>query len=451
MSNGSAQRAVVLGGSIAGLLAARVLADVHGEVLVVDRDRFTGPGVRQSVPQGRHAHGLLARGQQAVEELFPGLTDELRGAGVPVGDVSARMRWYVDGHRLRPGPTGLLIIGAARPVLEHHVRARVAALPNVTFVEGHDIAGLAATADGSRVTGVHVQERVAGSEPRRLDAALVVDATGRGSRAPKWLRDLGYPEVPEERVKVDLAYTSRRYRLRTNPFTEEQSINVIATPGHPRGAFFHTLGGGECLLSLTGLLGDHPPTDPGEFLAYAKSLPVPDIHDAIADAEPLTDPVCFRFPASTRRHYEQLSRVPDGFLVVGDAFCVFNPVYGQGMTVATLQAQTLRRHLGRGHAPRPAEFFADAARVVDAPWEIAAGGDLAFPGVTGRRTVKTNIGNAYVSRVQSAATLDAEVTNAFMRVAGLIDPPQALMRPRLALRVLRGARRAARDDDQLAA
>ncbi|WP_290061214.1 FAD-dependent oxidoreductase [Amycolatopsis solani] len=449
MSNGSAERAVVLGGSISGLLTARVLADAYGEVLVGDRDRFTGPGVRQSVPQGRHAHGLLARGQQAVEELFPGLTGELRAAGVPVGDVSARMRWYVDGHRLRPGPTGLLIIGAARPVLEHHVRARVAALPNVRFVEGHDITGLAATPDGNRVTGVHVQERAEGSTPRRLDAALVVDATGRGSRAPKWLRDLGYPEVPEERVKVDLAYTSRRYRLRTNPFTDEQSINVIATPGHPRGAFFHTLGGDECLLSLTGLLGDHPPTDPEGFVAYAKSLPVPDIHEAIADAEPLTEPVCFRFPASTRRHYERLTRFPEGFLVVGDAFCVFNPVYGQGMTAAALQARTLRQHLGG--TLRPAEFFADAARVVDAPWEIAAGGDLAFPGVTGRRSVKTHIGNAYVSRVQSAATRDAEVTNAFMRVAGLIDPPQALMRPRLALRVLRGARRAARGDDQLAA
>ncbi|RSD16833.1 FAD-dependent oxidoreductase [Amycolatopsis eburnea] len=449
MSNGSAERAVVLGGSIAGLFTARVLAEVYGEVVVVDRDRFTGPGVRQSVPQGRHAHGLLARGQQAAEELFPGLTGELREAGVAVGDVSARMRWYVDGHRLRPGPTGLLIIGAARPVLEHHVRARVAALPNVRFLTGHDIAGLAATADGSRVTGVHVQERTGGSTPRRLDAALVVDATGRGSRAPKWLSALGYPDVPVERVKVDLAYTSRRYRLRTNPFTDEQSINVIATPGHPRGAFFHTLGGDECLLSLTGLLGDHPPTDPEGFLAYAKSLPVPDVHDAIADAEPLTEPVCFRFPASTRRHYELLPRVPDGFLVVGDAFCVFNPVYGQGMTAAALQARTLRQHLGG--TLRPARFFADAARVIDAPWEIAAGGDLAFPGVTGRRSVKTHLGNAYVARVQSAATRDAEVTNAFMRVAGLIDPPQALMRPRLALRVLRGARRAARDDDQLAA
>ncbi|NBH06417.1 FAD-binding monooxygenase, partial [Amycolatopsis sp. SID8362] len=338
---------------------------------------------------------------------------------------------------------------AARPVLEHHVRARVAALPNVEFLAGHDIAGLAATADGSRVTGVHVQERAGGSTPRRLDADLVVDATGRGSRAPKWLSALGYPEVPVERVKVDLAYTSRRYRLRANPFTDEQSINVIATPGHPRGAFFHTLGGDECLLSLTGLLGDHPPTDPEGFLAYAKSLPVPDVHDAIADAEPLTEPVCFRFPASTRRHYELLPRVPDGFLVVGDAFCVFNPVYGQGMTAAALQARTLRRHLGG--TLRPAAFFADAARVIDAPWEIAAGGDLAFPGVTGRRSVKTHLGNAYVARVQSAATRDAEVTNAFMRVAGLIDPPQALMRPRLALRVLRGARRAARDDDQLAA
>jgi 2-polyprenyl-6-methoxyphenol hydroxylase-like FAD-dependent oxidoreductase len=336
-------------------------------------------------------------------------------------------------------------------VLEHHVRARVGELPNVEFVQGHDIVGLVATADGSRVTGVHVRERVAGSTQRRLDADLVVDATGRGSRAPTWLRALGYPEVPEERVKVDLAYTSRRYRLRTNPFVNEQSINVIATPSHPRGAFFHTLGGDEALLSLTGLLGDHPPTDPEEFLAYAKSLPVPDVYDAVVDAEPLTAPVSFRFPASSRRRYECLSRYPDGFLVIGDALCVFNPVYGQGMTVAALQARTLLGYLELGRAPRPKEFFADAARVVDAPWEIAAGGDLAFPGVTGRRTVKTHIGNAYVSRVQTAATLDAEVTNAFMRVAGLIDPPQALMRPRVALRVLRGSRRASRDDDQLAA
>lgn len=451
MSAGDLARAVVLGGSITGLLAARVLADAYGEVLVVDRDQFTGPGVRQSVPQGAHAHGLLARGQQAVEELFPGLTDELRGAGVRVGDVSERMRWYVNGNQLAQGPTGLLIIGAARPLLEHHVRARVSELPNVTFVQGHDIVGLVTTDDGSRVTGARVQERVAGSTQRRLDADLVVDATGRGSRTPKWLSTLGYPEVPEERVKVDLAYTSRRYRLRTNPFVHDQSINVVATPSHPRGAFFHTLGGDEALLSLTGLLGDHPPTDPEEFLTYAKSLPIPDIYENVVEAEPLTAPVSFRFPASTRRHYERLSRFPDGLLVMGDAQCVFNPVYGQGMTVAVLQAQLLRTHLASGRAPQPLEFFADAARVVDAPWEIAAGGDLAFPGVTGRRTVKTNIGNAYVSRVQSAATLDAEVTNAFMRVAGLIDPPQALMRPRLAIRVLRGARRASRDDDQLAA
>jgi hypothetical protein len=278
--------------------------------------------------------------------------------------------------------------------------------------------------------------RVHGDADEDIPADLVVDATGRGSRAPAWLAGWGYPRVDEERIKINLTYTTRYYQLSHDPFDGDQSINPVASPAHPRGAFFTLLPGNRAQLSLTGVLGDQPPTDPAGFLAYVRSLPVPDIYDAIRDAEPLGDPVTHRFPASLRRRYELLPDFPDRLLVMGDAVCSFNPVYGQGMTVAAMEAMTLREQLRLG-PPQPRRFFADIARIIDVPWDIAAGGDLAFPEVAGRRTAKVRLGNAYMARVQRAMTRDPRVTTAFMRVAGLLDPPQALMRPGMLLRVLR--------------
>lgn len=439
MSDHIGDCAVVLGGSMAGILAARVLAESYREVIVVDRDQVLG--VRESrrgAPHTVHAHGLHARGHLILEELFPDLTDELREAGVPTGDLG-EMRWYFNARRLQPARTGLISVTAPRPVLEAHVRARVAALSNVTFLEGYDILGLIATPDRACVVGVRVQQRAQGSVAEVLDADVVVDATGRGSRTPVWLEELGYHRPEEERVKVGLAYTTRHYRTRPEWFDGVQSINPVASPGHPRGAFFGQVGRDLCILSLTGVLGDYPPTDPDGFLEFVRSLPVPDVYEAVRDAEALDDAVSFRFPASVRRRYERLSTFPDGLLVIGDALCSFNPVYGQGMSVAALQAMTLREHLRLGTRVQSARFLTDVARVIDTPWDISAGGDLDFPGVEGRRTLKVLMGNAYMSRLQYAATKDAAVTDAFMRVAGLMDPPQALMRPAMLARVLRHA------------
>jgi hypothetical protein len=220
-----------------------------------------------------------------------------------------------------------------------------------------------------------------------------------------------------------------------------QSINPVASPAHPRGAFFGQVGKDLCILSLTGILGDYPPTGMDAFLDFVRSLPVPDVYDAVRDAEPLDAPVSFRFPASVRRRYEKLTRFPDRLLVMGDAVCSFNPVYGQGMSVAAIEARTLREHLKLGGPPQPGRFLVDVSRVIDVPWEISAGGDLDFPGVEGRRTMKVRVGNAYIARLQYAATKDARVTDGYMRVAGLIDPPQALIRPGMMLRVLRHAMR----------
>jgi 2-polyprenyl-6-methoxyphenol hydroxylase-like FAD-dependent oxidoreductase len=439
MNENDGPRALVLGGGMAGLLAARVLSDSYPDVLIVDRDQLAGvTGPRRGVPHGRHAHALLARGQQILEELFPDLMDGLSAAGVPAGDLARDLRWYFNGQRLQPGSTGLLSVSATRPVLEAAIRERVAALPGVRFTEGTDILGLA-TASDTRVTGARL--RYGDGTEETVTADLVIDATGRGSRTSAWLEEMGYARPEEDRVKIGLAYTTRHFRLRTDPYGSDLSINPVASPANPRGGFFPKLPGDKSMCSLTGILGDHPPRDSEGFLAFARSLPVPDIYDAIKDAEPLDDAVTFGFPASVRKRYERLTRFPDGLLVIGDGVCSFNPVYGQGMTVAAIEAITLRKHLRAGRRPAALEFFKDISRVIDAPWDISASADLSFPEVEGRRTLKVRIGNAYIAKLQAGATHDGELTAAFMRTAGLVDPPQALMRPSVILRVLRQSRK----------
>jgi 2-polyprenyl-6-methoxyphenol hydroxylase-like FAD-dependent oxidoreductase len=433
------ERAVVLGASMAGLLAAKVLSDSYGQVTVIDRDELPEASThRRGVPHGRHIHGLLARGQQALEELFPGLTGELVAHGVPAGDMQADTRLFFSGHRLRQAPAGLVVLCASRPVLEGRVRARVRALPNVRLVDRCDVVGLATTPDRRRVTGARLLRRADGSAEEALGADLVVDATGRGARTPAWLEALGYPRPEREQVRVGLGYASRIYRLPPDALGGDLAVLHAATPRHPRAGALQVLEGDRWMVTLAGILGDHPPTDPVGFLDFARSLRFPDIYQAVRDAEPLDDPVAFRFPASVRHRYEKLDRFPGGLLVMGDAVASFNPIYGQGMSVAALEALALRRHLEHGTAPRPRNWFRELARVVDVPWDIAAGGDLVFPGVQGRRTAKVRLVNAYLARLHAAAAHDADLAGAFLRVAGLVAPPGSLLRPGVAARVLRG-------------
>jgi 2-polyprenyl-6-methoxyphenol hydroxylase-like FAD-dependent oxidoreductase len=434
-------RAVVLGASMAGLLAARVLADAYAQVTVIDRDELPDtPMHRRGVPHGRHIHVLLARGQQALEELLPGLTAEVVAHGVPAGDLLADARLYFSGHRLQPAHAGLIVLCAGRPLLEGQVRARVRALPNLRFLDRCDVVGLATTPDGRRVTGARVLRRADGSAEELLGADLVVDATGRGSRSPAWLEALGYRRPAKQQVRIGLGYATRTYRLPADALGGDLAVLQAATPQHPRAGALQVLEGDRWMLTLAGILGDHPPTDPDGFLDFARSLRFPDIYETVRNAEPLDDPVAFRFPASVRHRYERLDCFPAGFLVVGDAVASFNPIYGQGMSVAALEALALRRHLKQGVQPHPRCLFRDLARVVDAPWEMAAGGDLAFPGVQGRRTLKTRLVGAYLARFHAAAAHDATLACAFVQVAGLVAPPRSLLRPGVALRVLRASR-----------
>jgi hypothetical protein len=267
----------------------------------------------------------------------------------------------------------------------------------------------------------------------------VVDATGRGSRTPVWLDALGHAPPERQQVRIGLGYATRTYRLPPDTLGGDLAVLNAATPEHPRAGALQALEGDRWMLTLAGILGDHPPADPDGFLEFARSLRFPDIYQAIRDAEPLDDPVPFRFPASVRHRYERLDRFPDGLLVMGDAVCSFNPIYGQGMSVAAVEALVLRRQLERGIEPQPRRFFRDIARVVDVPWDIAVGGDLVFPGVKGRRTAKVRLVSAYLARLHAAAGHDAGLASAFVRVAGLVARPESLLHPGIALRVLRAS------------
>ncbi len=438
------ERAVVLGGSMAGLLAARALADHYGEVLIVERDALpAGAEHRRGVPQSRHAHGLLARGQQVLEELFPGLTEELVGLGAPRGDMLGSVRTYFSGHRLRSAPAGVVVLQASRPLLEATIRARVRALPSVRVAEGTDVVGLVASTDGSRIMGARVRRRD-GTGSEVIDAELVVDATGRGSRTPARVLALGFPEPPVDSVAVDLAYATRIYAHTAGLLGEDLSIIHGPTHNNPRGAAVIRIEHDRLLVTLYGIRGDHPPADPAGFETFAEGLSFPDVRDVLRRAEPVDDPVRFRHPASIRHRYEAVRHWPLGLLVVGDAVCSFNPIYGQGMSVAALQALVLRHHLMLGRAPEPEKFFREIGRIVDVPWNMSTGSDLSFDGVQGRRTLQMRLLNRYVARLHAQAEHDADLGRTFIRVAGLVDPPRSLLAPRVAARVLVPERRRVR-------
>ena len=443
---GPRDHAFVVGASIGGLMAARVLSEGYAAVTVVERDVLgTDAAPRRGVPQGRHVHGLLSRGREVLEELFPGLTAELLALGVPCKDLQSEFRWVNDGRLMARAPSGLIGLGASRPLLESRIRARVRSLPGVTLLDGCDATGLATSARGDRVTGLRVLDRAADSAERVVPADLVVDATGRGSRGPQWLAALGYPAPPVDRVEIGLAYASRLYRRVPG---EGVGAAVVATASCLRGGAMVAQEGDTWIVSFGGFLGDAPPVDHDGYTAYAATLPSPVIHELIRDAMPLSDPLRYRFPASTRRRYERLGRVPDGYLAFGDAISSFDPVYGQGMTVAALEALELRRVLADGDRDLARRFFRAVAAVVDVPWDIAVGSDLRFPGVEGPRTAKVRAVNAYLGRLHVAAERDPEVGRAFLRVVNMVDRPERLLAPSVLARVLRGGRRSTPSEDR---
>jgi 2-polyprenyl-6-methoxyphenol hydroxylase-like FAD-dependent oxidoreductase len=429
--------AVVVGASFAGLLAARVLSDAYERVTVVERDMLPNrPEKRRGVPQGRHAHMLLPRGAQILDELFPGLLNDLAAGGAPVIRDLGELRFSPAGHRLHleGHSPELVAYQASRPFLERHVLARVRALPTVEVVDRCEVLWLVTTAAQDRVTGIRILHGTVGAE-ETLDADLVLDATGRGGRAAAWLAAVGYDRPPQEQLTIHLKYATRHLRLRPGALPGHKFVAVGAEPGRPTGLVLFAEEQDRWVLTLIGYDSHHPPVDPEGFLAFVQTTAPPDVLAAIRDAEPLDDIVAYRFPANLRHHYERVRRFPTGLLVFGDALCSTNPAYALGMSVAALQAAALQDTLAGGDRDLARRFFRAAAKPINMAWQLTVGSDLALPQVQGPRPLLVRVINAYIERVLTTAERDRVVAEQFLRVAALQDPVTRLFRPSTARRV----------------
>jgi 2-polyprenyl-6-methoxyphenol hydroxylase-like FAD-dependent oxidoreductase len=326
-------------------------------------------------------------------------------------------------------------VSQSRALLEWSLRRRVVALPTTDLVVG-DVQGLEAPTP-DRVTGVRVRRRDEAIET--LDADLVVDASGRGSRMPHWLQELGCGAPPESEVKVDVGYATRFFERTDAP---RDWTALLCHPRFPdtRCGVLLPIEDGRWMLTLVGWFGDHPPADEAAFLAWTKSLAVPDLWEAVRDAKPVSEIATHRFPSNRRRHYERLARLPDGIVALGDAACSFNPVYAQGMATASLGAAALDSLLAEeSGAERPGfshRFQARLAKVTDSPWLLATGEDFRSPKAEGHRPAFMPLLGWYTARVHELTWRDPFAAKRFLEVMHLVRPPGALFHPRVALRAL---------------
>jgi 2-polyprenyl-6-methoxyphenol hydroxylase-like FAD-dependent oxidoreductase len=429
--------AIVIGGSMSGLLAARVLSRHFENVTIIERDVLPRTAeVRKGVPQAAHAHGLLASGYRTLSEYFPGLMEELETLGAQRGDVVGTFLWFQYGRWKLRHQSGLNGITVSRPCLETAVRQRVMALRQVSVLDGTDAVKPTFDAASGRVSGVVVRPRT-GTETMPLSADLVVDASGRGSQSPKWLEEWGFERPVTDVVKVDVGYATRVFERRPGDFFSSMGgVIAGAPPKERRLAAVLAAEGDRWVVTLAGCLGDYPPDDEAGWLKFAASLPAPVVHELAVSARPLSGITTYRFPANQRRHYEQLKRFPEGYLVVGDGVCSFNPIYGQGMSVAAMEAKALDESLAAGVGGLAARFFTSAGKIVDIPWAIATGEDLRYPEVQGQRPAGFALISRYMERVHAIAGSDEDVCRQFFDVLNLLAPPTSLLAPWVAWRVL---------------
>lgn len=427
--------AVVLGAGIAGLLAARVLSDSHRTVTVVERDVLAADlASRTGVPQGRHLHNFLARGTLILDELFPGILNELAAAGatVDVGDDLSRIYVRVAGYEVAPAgrladPGPLAAYQASRPFLEFHIRRRVAALENVTILDQHDV--VEPVMAGDSLVGVRTVNRRDGVASV-MQARLVVDATGRAMRTAHFLESHGFESPPEERIPSVGGYSSQLLRIPHGVIAERMAF--VNDGSRAPGALLVAYEDDTWMLAVFQPVdGGSPPTNFNEMLAMAEHMLPASIIGGLRGATPAAEMSIARSTAAVWRRYDQTARLPHGLVVLGDALCHLNPMYGQGMSMAALQAVALRDCLEVGLADLPRRFYVAAAEQILPVWTLNRANDR-----VPSRTAKRRLRNRMQQAALRASTTDIAVAERVLRVRGLLDPPARLQEPSLWWRIM---------------
>ena len=436
------EQAVVIGAGMAGLTAAGALADSFDQVVVLERDSLTeGPAYRVGTPQARHVHALLVSGQRALSELFPGFEQDLARAG------AVPLRGGLDVRIERPGydpfpqrDLGWLSYALSRPTIERAVRRRVESRANTTLRERCRVQEVLATPDGAAVTGVRYED--GGGASGTIAADLVVDASGRGALTLALLQSIGRPLPEETTIGIDLGYASCVFAVPDDASTDWKGVMTFGhAPHNSRGGLMLPLEGNRWMATIGGRHGDVPPGDPEGFLTYARALRTQTIYTAISHAKRLGGVARYGFPESVRRHFERLDVFPSGLLPIGDAICRFNPVYGQGMSVAAQEACLLQRLLERlggvsnpiaGLAPA---FFAEVQPLIETPWSVAIL-DFVFPDTRGKRPADFETTLKFGVALIRLAAEDPAVHKLTAEVQNLLKPRSVYLDPALMQRAL---------------
>jgi 2-polyprenyl-6-methoxyphenol hydroxylase-like FAD-dependent oxidoreductase len=437
------RRAVVIGAGLAGMLAAAALSGTADEVIVLDRDDLPeGPDHRKGLPQGRHAHLLMAGGLTAMEDLVPGVSMRRQLLAAGAHEISLGSGMVVltpEGWYRRWRHSGPHMLACTRALLDWVVRTTVL---DRTGTELRKAQVLDLTGELGRVTGVRIS--TPGGETV-LDADLVVDASGRGSRVTHWLERLGVTDVRERTVDSGLVNATRIYRTPEGaerfPLTVVQADPYLNRPG--RSGMVMPVEGGRWMVSVAGTRGGEPPSDPEGFLRYTLDLPHPIVGRLISGAEPLTDVHISHSTHNQRRYLEKVRDWPEGLVVLGDALATYNPAYGQGMSVAAQGARFLAdevRRTGLSSAGLARRVQRGAARSVDAAWAMAVGQDVWYPQTRGGRpNAGDRMVTRYARRLTKAATGSYPAAAALWDVTSLTAGPERLLRPSTLLAVLNGA------------
>jgi 2-polyprenyl-6-methoxyphenol hydroxylase-like FAD-dependent oxidoreductase len=393
-------------------------------------------------PQARHAHGLLVGGQFALEELFAGIDEDfVRAGGVPIRINQDLREELADRDPMPQRDFGRIGFTMTRPLMEFVVRRRLSQSTNVVFRHGTRVLEIVAEPNGRRVTGVRCATPE-GDGNETLAADLVVDASGRGQLTAVLLQSIGHPAPEETVIGIDLAYTTAIMNI---PDDAPSDWKVLLThnqaPRCSRRGLILPIEGHRWIMSVVGIGGDRPPRTWDELLAYVQQLATPSIYRAVRKVNPIAELAQFGFPGSVWRHFERMKAFPDGLIPIGDAICRFNPVYGQGMSVAAKEAVLIHRLLAARameHDPLAGLgplFLAEAKPLIETPWTMAALPDLAFPSTRGDRPEDLEHALQFAAALSRLAARDEVVQRHLVEVWHMIEPRSVLFDPRLIRRV----------------
>ncbi|WP_426450316.1 FAD-dependent oxidoreductase [Paenibacillus sp. S-38] len=436
------RRAVVIGGSIAGMLAARVLSETFGEVIVLEADQPPeGMLPRKRVPQGHHSHLLLLSGQQVLDRLFPGFTGELVAAGSVETDFTGDMAWYHFGEWKQRFRSGLRNLQQTRPFLEWHLRRRLGACRNVTVRYGAIVEGLVLTPGGDYVSAVKLREGRGGTE--ELSADFFVDASGAGSQSLQWLTGREPSAETTESVRIGLCYATRYYHGRPEDKGRPWRNLLISSqlPELPGFGVILSYEDGKTGVTVGSYLGEAAATEEA-FLKQAQSLPQPHVYDYIREAEPLGEIRTYRIPAQQRRRPDRISRLPGRLVMLGDAYCRFDPIYGQGMSVAAMEAELLQRELsglanGSGLDTLHRRYYRELVKLTDYPWEAALTEAFRHPAIPGDRPPGLRLKQWLTTKIYRASAKDELVYTRLVQAMNLTHAQSVLLHPSVLVRLLR--------------